>query len=234
VPKKIELTGQQFGHLLVTEESDKYKSRNGVCWICNCSCGKEVEIRGALLRSGAITSCGCALREEARPTAPTRELEIKEQKFHSKELCLGRAGEYLVMFDLLMHGEKAFLTDQGINYDIVVEVGSRLYTIQVKATQKQRIFSKNHQTPGYYLNLRRAGKGGRRRVEHDEIDIYACVFLDKMKVSYLISSETRYSLVSFHDENDDTMWLHNTNRKGARFIQDYTWNRASNLLLENQ
>lgn len=57
MPKKIDLTGQQFGRLVVIREADK-RGRE-LFWECRCDCGKVVEINGNHLRRGVTTSCGC-------------------------------------------------------------------------------------------------------------------------------------------------------------------------------
>ena len=55
--KKIDLTGQRFGRLLVIREAGR---KNGhVAWLCKCDCGNEVVINGAYLRNGKSQSCGC-------------------------------------------------------------------------------------------------------------------------------------------------------------------------------
>ena len=55
--KKIDLTGQRFGRLVVIRE---YGRKNGhVAWLCKCDCGNEVVINGAYLRNGKSQSCGC-------------------------------------------------------------------------------------------------------------------------------------------------------------------------------
>ena len=60
--KLIDLTGQQFGRLVVlkrAETSEKSKPK----WLCRCECGNEVTVIGHSLRSGITRSCGC-LRNE--------------------------------------------------------------------------------------------------------------------------------------------------------------------------
>lgn len=54
----IDLTGQQFGRLTVLHRagSNKY---NSAMWLCQCSCGNQKIISGALLRKGQSKSCGC-------------------------------------------------------------------------------------------------------------------------------------------------------------------------------
>lgn len=52
--KVIDITGKKYGKLTVIEYADH------AFWKCRCSCGKEVIVRGAHLRSGASKSCGCS------------------------------------------------------------------------------------------------------------------------------------------------------------------------------
>lgn len=57
---RIDLSGQRFGRLLVTEFSH---STNSVHWKCRCDCGAELVRRGGDLlvreRRGQRQSCGC-------------------------------------------------------------------------------------------------------------------------------------------------------------------------------
>lgn len=59
--KRLDLTDQKFGKLLVLEriETDDRKS----VWICQCDCGKITKSSTADLRSGNSKSCGCSRRE---------------------------------------------------------------------------------------------------------------------------------------------------------------------------
>ena len=62
--KRIDLTGQRFGRLVVisyNEEVSKQKKKPH--WNCKCDCGNECVVRGDHLRGGATTSCGCYNRE---------------------------------------------------------------------------------------------------------------------------------------------------------------------------
>lgn len=56
--KKIELTGQRFGRLLVLKRVATSKDGQKV-YLCRCDCGKEKEIKSGNLRSGHTLSCGC-------------------------------------------------------------------------------------------------------------------------------------------------------------------------------
>ena len=64
MPKKIDLTGQTFGRLIVIREYGRAKD-GAVTWLCRClgrngdDCGKEVVVDGRNLRKGKTKSCGC-------------------------------------------------------------------------------------------------------------------------------------------------------------------------------
>ena len=68
MPKKIDLTGQPFGRLIVIREYGRDKHGN-VLWLCRClgkngdDCGKEVVVTTNNLRRGHTKSCGCLSRE---------------------------------------------------------------------------------------------------------------------------------------------------------------------------
>ena len=59
--KRIDLTGQVFGRLTVTEFSHvkKYSNGNGICfWKAKCNCGNETIVSSWVLRKGITVSCG--------------------------------------------------------------------------------------------------------------------------------------------------------------------------------
>lgn len=64
--RRIDLTGQRFGQLLVTHKA-KSKSRR-TRWICMCDCGKKKGVLTQHLRNGDAQSCGC-LRRQSRDAA---------------------------------------------------------------------------------------------------------------------------------------------------------------------
>ena len=55
--KKIDLTGQQYGHLTVLEPAENIGKRTA--WLCQCDCGRQVVVKTNRLRGGNIQSCGC-------------------------------------------------------------------------------------------------------------------------------------------------------------------------------
>ena len=72
MPKRVDLTGQQFGKLTVLEKAGKMNGKTH--WYCECSCGTWTMPTTSNLRSGSTKSCGCHKRET------TRELGKKNLK----------------------------------------------------------------------------------------------------------------------------------------------------------
>ncbi len=58
---KVPMVGRRFSRLVVLEEIPERNIRGHIVYKCQCDCGSTKEILGASLRSGATTSCGCAL-----------------------------------------------------------------------------------------------------------------------------------------------------------------------------
>lgn len=141
----------------------------------------------------------------------------------SKQLDIGRAGEYLVMADLILQGEKCYLTDQGVNYDLVVDRDGRMLRGQVKTTEKMRVIRDNS-NPIYFYHLRRAGKGGKREYDKDEFEFLALVGLDNKVVMYLLFDETIGSnSVCIRDKNIDYQAQAKGGKKNGLYYQDLTW-----------
>ena len=55
--KRLELSGQRFGHLLVIECVGSRKGHTQ--WLCECDCGKKKVVDGRKLKEQQIKSCGC-------------------------------------------------------------------------------------------------------------------------------------------------------------------------------
>ena len=68
-----DLTDKQFGRLVVVCDSGKRGKNRAVFWLCRCTCGNLVYIRGNSLVAGKSQSCGCLQKEEvsARITGKT-------------------------------------------------------------------------------------------------------------------------------------------------------------------
>ena len=59
--KLIDLTGQQFGRLVVIQRAKAINKRTK--WLCRCECGNEVVVESYNLKTGHTQSCGCLQRE---------------------------------------------------------------------------------------------------------------------------------------------------------------------------
>lgn len=115
----------------------------------------------------------------------------------SPEMEIGRAGEHLVMADLLLNGWVAYPTSQGVPYDVAVDIGDRVIRVQVKSTKMPKSSaSLNRGTPLYVFNTRRAGKGGRRRYSADDFDVLALVALDRRLIAYYALADSHHDCVA--------------------------------------
>ena len=104
----------------------------------------------------------------------------------SKELQIGKAGEHLVCCDLILQGYSAFLADQGLPFDILIEKNGELKKIQVKATTKLITYGKSKNI--YRFGLRR-GRLGKSRLKEVDCDYYAFVALDIKEIAYIPMKE---------------------------------------------
>jgi hypothetical protein len=103
-----------------------------------------------------------------------------------RALEIGKAAEHLVCADLILSGHRAFLTDQGLPYDVVFDHGGRLLRVQVKSTSVSRPVPGRPGSPlSYIFHVRRAGRGARRIIGNDEFDLLALVALDIRVVAYV-------------------------------------------------
>ena len=108
----------------------------------------------------------------------------------SNELQKGVAGEYLVCADLIMKGLVAYTTEQGLPYDVVIDVEGKLLKCQVKTTEKPReIPQRSKKTYVYIFNIKRHGKKNIKRYEDSDVDVFALVELNTRTVAYLKNTE---------------------------------------------
>ncbi|MCY9513282.1 group I intron-associated PD-(D/E)XK endonuclease [Paenibacillus apiarius] len=100
----------------------------------------------------------------------------------SNELQIGKAGEHLVCADLIAQGYNAFLSDQGLPYDVVVDLNGRMIRVQVKTTTSLVFYA--HAKDVYRFGTRRA-KNSRAPVREKDVDYFAFVALDIRKIAYI-------------------------------------------------
>ncbi len=68
-------TGKRHGTLTVLRFDEMRKGQP--FFVCRCDCGQEVSIRGANLRSGNTTSCGCSRRKSPPTAAGTGSIRMQ-------------------------------------------------------------------------------------------------------------------------------------------------------------
>lgn len=101
----------------------------------------------------------------------------------SKNLQIGKAGEHLVCFDLLMKGHNAFLADQGLPFDVLIEKDGKIIRMQVKTISQINSYglSKNI----YRFTTRRGNIKNNRAIEIGEVDHYAFVVAPLKIIAYI-------------------------------------------------
>lgn len=77
VGKKIDLTGQRFGRLIVIRDSGERKNGQGVFWECKCDCGEISVVYSMSLRNGDTKSCGCLHKEVVSKKMKTKSCHEK-------------------------------------------------------------------------------------------------------------------------------------------------------------
>lgn len=141
----------------------------------------------------------------------------------SKELNIGRAGEYIVLADLLMNGVQAYDTAQGVSYDIVADINNKLIRIQVKTTQKMRVI-KDKSNPIYFFHIKRAGKGGNHFYKKIDFDCFALVALDRKEVFYLpFDDKVKSNSICIRDKNLKYVGRQSSSRPNGLYFQNLTW-----------
>lgn len=86
--KKIDLTGQRFGKLVVLREDGKKWDK--VAWLCQCDCGKLHTTDGGSLRRGFVRSCGCTCGRRGL----TKNCHHKSELYNNWLSMLRRSGIY--------------------------------------------------------------------------------------------------------------------------------------------
>lgn len=64
--KKIDLTGQRFGRLVVVGDTGKRYTNRSIIWECVCDCGNKKDVVGFSLKNADTQSCGCVSIEQKK------------------------------------------------------------------------------------------------------------------------------------------------------------------------
>lgn len=111
-------------------------------------------------------------------------------------LEMGKAAEHLVCADLILSGYRAFLSDQGLPYDVVLDLDGHLIRIQVKSSgRRKNVNVRGAARHAYVFHARRRGKCGVKRLTNAQCDILAFVALDIGAVAYIPVFEVRQTCI---------------------------------------
>ncbi|WP_027578440.1 group I intron-associated PD-(D/E)XK endonuclease [Bradyrhizobium sp. Ai1a-2] len=106
----------------------------------------------------------------------------------SHALELGKAAEHIVCADLILKGYRCYLSDQGLPYDLVVDLKIRLIRVQVKACcfARGRNAGRKELRFAYSWSIRQRGRGRKgARLSAEHCDVVALVALDIGVTAYL-------------------------------------------------
>ncbi len=113
--------------------------------------------------------------------------KLKKLSTSKNALNMGKAAEHLVCASLILNGYQAYLSDQGLPYDILIDLGDKILRVQVKATG----FPKNVNATGrterlaYCFHVRRRGRNAQgSRLDKTMCDIVAVVGLSDLAIGY--------------------------------------------------
>jgi len=135
-------------------------------------------------------------------------------------LEIGRAAEHLVVADLLLSGYRAFLTEQGMPYDVVIDHDGKIIRVQVKATAKTKNVSARSRSDRvmYSWNVRSRGKNRVGvRLDESHCDIVALVALDARHIAYLPIAVCGQTVQFFPNGSEVSRGGHNWGRNVDQF-----------------
>lgn len=119
--KRLDVTGQRYGKLLVISDAPSYVYKDGSkqrMLLCKCDCGNEVVVRLNDIRKGATKSCGCGRTKRPihsslkSPITPTIELN----GFKKKRRRRSGSNHYLLLGDCAIG-----YTDKGETFCVDIE-----------------------------------------------------------------------------------------------------------------
>ena len=129
------------------------------------------------------------------------------------DMQIGKAGEYLVCADLIARGYIAYLSEQGLPYDVVLDADGKLLKVQVKTTRThkqtpQRVSNINT----YAFNVKRRGKNNKSEHTECSCDLFALVALDEKQIGYMKNKDVKQTMFfrvesmrgTYRDENINT------------------------------
>ena len=124
------MLNKQFGKLrVISKANDTYTKQNTVVdwWNCRCKCGSILKVRGASLRNGHTSSCGCQRLEMLALSEYESQYERAVRRLLDNNHC-----EYVLQrtfYDLTGLGGKL------LSYDFCVYKDNVFYLIELNGLQ---------------------------------------------------------------------------------------------------
>ena len=97
---KVDMTGRQFGRLIVLHESSQRRCGK-VTWVCKCDCGKLITVSSNNLQSGHTKSCGCYRDDKLRKVATKHSMygtRLYSEWAGMKARCYHKAYKYFAHY----------------------------------------------------------------------------------------------------------------------------------------
>lgn len=153
---------------------------------------------------------------------------------HHRALEIGKAGEHLVVADLLISGYNAFLTDKGNSHDIIFETKDGFKTIEVRSTLTSYTYKgKDFKKDMYIFHLKK-GRGSTKRFKKIPDYLALCV-ISKNLIAYiptiqLMRDGKMIMVIQFRDKNENglkgRMYSNGKVRTltWSKYLQDYPMN----------
>lgn len=112
------------------------------------------------------------------------------------DLQIGKAGEYLVCADLILSNHVAFLSEQGLPFDVIFDYNGKLLKVQVKTTRGYKNTpQRKTDIPVFIFHIGNNGKLNRRKMYNSkDVDIFALVDLGSKQIAYLPHFETKTTM----------------------------------------
>lgn len=147
---------------------------------------------------------------------------------NDKNSLIGKAGQHLVCCDLLLRGYNAFIADEGLSYDLLLDLNSAIKKIQVKTTQSVISTKKQKNIYRFFVRM---GKKTKQKYKKEDFDILALVFLDINKIAYInvnnITSTDKKHVKTTIEFRDKEKYPSKTQK--TKYVQDFTFDKAIGL-----
>lgn len=158
----IDLTGEEFGNLLVIEQTERPEDVNNTraYWLCKCLCGKQVIASGQLLRNGHKRSCGC-LKESQYEQKAKQILEKNaidfQREYTFKDLVGDNKLPLRFDFAIFKHSKLSYLIElQGQQHYSCVPTwgGMEKFEQRKRYDYKKQEYCKNNHIPLIVLSYK--------------------------------------------------------------------------------